>query len=406
MKALIPFLLALPLLAAEEPSWLAGNRLTGDWKGARTDLEESGIKYFGYYNAIFAANVSGGRDRDSNYAGDLFTGIEFDLEKLWGWDDAVFTVSGIDRHGSSIDREVGGQYSVMQLVGGQNTFLYGVHLEKWFLDRTLSVKLGRMSATDDFVGSSLYSYSLNNAVNGQIRAALFDGTMTSYPFGVWGARIKYQPSDDFYAMLGVFQLSDDMFDREDQGTDFSIEGDDGISIFTQLGWNKEFCDRPAHFYVGMNNAFWSLNKFNTTDTTHHFTRLYGHADYQVYSEGPGDDEGLTFFATLGYTWQDQVAIIPIQSTFGANYKGLFPGRSEDRTVFFMTYGGFSNQYAGQEDAAGRARPNYEMVFELGHRFQLTPATYIQPDVQYIRQPGGTGDIGDAVVIGAQFGLTF
>lgn len=406
MKTLLTgLLLTAPLLAAE-PSWLAGNHLTGDWKGLRTDLEESGVSYFGYYNAIFAANVSGGRDQDSNYAGGLYTGLIFDLDKLWGWEDMTFKVSGIDRHGSSIDREVGGQYSVMQLVGGQNTFLYEVNLEKRFLDDTLSIKVGRMSATDDFVGSSLYSYSLNNAVNGQIRAALFDGVMTSYPFAVWGARVKYQPSEDFYAMMGVYQLSDDMFDREDQGVDFSVESDDGISIFTQVGWNKEFCDRPAHFYVGMNNAFWSLDKFNTNDTTHHFTRIYGHADWQVYAEGPGDDEGLTLFATLGYTWQDQVAIIPVQSTFGANYKGLFPGRSEDHTIFFMTYGGFSNQYAAEQANAGQSQSEYEMVLELGHRFQITPSSYIQPDIQYIVNPGGTGDISDAVVIGAQFGVTF
>ena len=126
-SALTLLLLSTPLLAAE-PSWLAGNHLTGDWKGLRTDLEESGVKYFGFYNAIFAANVSGGRDQDSNFAGDFFTGIEFDLEKIAGWDDTTFTVTAIDRHGSSIDREVGGQYSVMQLVGGQNTFLYNVTL--------------------------------------------------------------------------------------------------------------------------------------------------------------------------------------------------------------------------------------------------------------------------------------
>jgi porin len=403
--ALTTLLLSTPLLAVE-PSWLAGNHLTGDWKGLRTDLEESGVKYFGYYNAIFAANVSGGRDQDSNYAGDLFTGLEFDFEKLWGWDDTTFVVTAIDRHGSSIDPEVGGQYSVMQLVGGQNAFLYNVTLEKWFLDHTLSVKLGRMTATDDFVGSPLYSYSLNNCIDGQIRAALFDGTMTSYPFAVWGGRIKYQPSDDFYAMLGVFQLSDDMFDREDQGVDFSIEGDDGVSIFTQFGWNKEICGRPAHFYAGMNNAFWSLDKFNTNDTTNHLCRLYGHADWQVTAESADSDQGLTLFTAAGYTWQDQVAIMPLQITCGANYKGFFPGRDDDRTVLFATYGDFSGEYAAGQAAASQAQSDYEMVLEAGHRFQLTPFAYIQPDVQYIVQPGGTGNISDAVVVGAQFGVTF
>ena len=397
-------LVSLPCMA--QASWLEGDRLTGDWQGARTSQEAAGVKYFAYYSGIFAANVSGGNSTDSSYSGDLFIGVEFDLEKIAGWDSTYFTISGIDRHGRSIDGAVGGQYSVMQNVGGQNAFLYNVTLEKKFLDDTLSVKLGRMTATDDFVGSPFYSYSLNNAVNGQIRAALFDGVMTSYPFPVWGARVKYQPSEEWYVMMGAFQLSPDMFDRNGQGVDFQIEGDDGISIFTQVGWNPKFAERPAHFFVGMNNAFYDMDKFNSDETRGQFVRFYGHADYQVYAETPGSEEGLALFLTLGYSPDDDAAIIPLQSTFGANYTGLIPGRDKDKTLLFVTYGGFSDVLGDERAAAGNSRPDYELVTEIGHRIQITPSTYIQPDIQYIHRPGGTGDIKDATVLGVQFGASF
>ena len=405
-KLLISLLLTAPLFA-EGTSWLEGNRLTGDWKGVRTAQENAGFKTFAYYSGIFASNVDGGNSTDSSYSGDLFIGMEFDLEKLWGWDDTKFVLSGIDRHGRSVDDSVGGKYSVMQNVGGQNAFLYNVTLEKTFLDDTLSVKLGRMTATDDFVGTPYYSYSLNNAVNGQIRAALFDGVMSSYPFPVWGGRVKYQPNEEFYAMLGVFHQPTDMFDRDAQGVDFQFESGDGVSIFTQVGWNPKIAERPAHFFVGMNNAFdYDMDKFDSDGTRDKFARFYGHADYQVYAESPGSEEGLVLFATLGYSPFEDVAIMPVQSTFGANYTGLFPARDKDKTVFFATYGGFSNDYADQQTAGGDAESDYEMVLELGHRFQVTPSTYIQPDVQYIVQPGGTGAIDNALVLGVQFGASF
>ncbi|MFT4176328.1 MAG: carbohydrate porin [Luteolibacter sp.] len=368
--------------------------------------EDSGVKPFLHYSGIFATNVSGGNSQDSDYSGDIFAGVTFDLETLLGWDGTTFTLSAIDRHGNSIDRAVGGQYSVQQNVGGQNAFLYNVTLEKQFLDDTLSVKLGRMAATDDFVGSYLYSYSLNNAVNGQIRAALFDGVMTSYPFPVWGTRVKYQPSEEFYAMVGAFQLTDLMWDREEQGVDFAFRGSDGLSLFTQLGWNPEIDGRPAHFYIGMNNAFFHMDRFDNDQTRGSFTRYYGHADYQVFAESPGSGEGLVLFATLGYTPYDDVAIIPIQSTLGAHYTGLFPGREKDKTVFFLTYGRFSDAYGDEKIAAGASRPDYELVAEIGHRFQLTSAAYIQPDIQFIHRPGGTGEIRDATVLGVQFGASF
>lgn len=387
-------------------SWLDGDCLTGDWNGKRTGWADNGASFFGYYNAIAAANVSGGNESDSSYAGDLFVGAKFDLGKLWGWDSTLITISGIDRHGRSVDAAVGGQYSVMQLVGGQNAFLYELNVEKKFVDDALSFKVGRLSATDDFVGSPYYGYSLNNAVNGQIRAVLFDGVMTSYPFAVWGGRVKYQPSEEFYFSLGAYQLSDDIFDRDDQGVDFRIAGNDGLSIFTQAGWSPKLDGRPANFFVGINNAWFRMNRFDSDGISNHFVRFYGHADYQVFAEGPDSKEGLVAFMTLAYTAQEDIAVIPFQTTLGLHYKGLFPERGNDSTVFFATFGKFSNDFATERRAVGAGDPSHEIVLELGHRFELGGFSYIQPDVQYIIRPGGTGRTDNALVIGAQFGITF
>ncbi|MDQ8200397.1 carbohydrate porin [Pelagicoccus enzymogenes] len=410
MKNKLPLAIALLVTTsttfAEDTPWQERDRLSGNWGGARTALADSGIETFAYYTGIFASNVDGGNESDEAYAGGLFFGAKFDLEKKFGWEDTEFAIAGIDRHGRSIDAAVGGQYSVMQVVGGQTTFLYNVTLEKQFMDDQLSLKFGRMSATDDFCGSPFFSYSMNNAVNGQIRAALFDGVMTSYPFAVWGARAKYQINETTYAQIGTFQLSESMWDPKNHGTDFAIRGSDGLSVFTQLNWNPTLNDRPAHFFVGMNNAFFDMDRFDSNQDREEFVRFYANADYQVYSESPDSDNGLTLFATLGYTSHDDVAIVPVQSTFGANYRGLFPGRENDSTLFFATYGGFSDVYSKVESEAGRSEADYEMVIELAHRFQLSPASYFQPDLQYIVKPGGTGDTDNALVLGFQFGGSF
>ena len=69
---------------------------------------------------------------------------------------------------------------------------------------------------------------------------------------------------------------------------------------------------------------------------------------------------------------------------------------------FITQGRFSNKFGR---SLGEDK-DFEMVYELGHRIQLTPAFFIQPSIQYIQDPGGTGDIDDAVVIGAWVGASF
>jgi len=86
--------------------------------------------------------------------------------------------------------------------------------------------------------------------------------------------------------------------------------------------------------------------------------------------------------------------------------GLFPGRDRDKTIAGLIHGRFGSDYAGTIELTGSSRPTHETVLELAHRFQLTKFAYIQPDVQFVARPGGTGNIDNAVVVGAQVGISF
>ena len=383
----------------------ASDTLTGDWGGTRTRLEAQGIDVFANYNAIVSANVGGGKEDANAYAGDLYAGLTLDLGKLWGADGWIFSLSGINRHGESIDPEVGGIYSVMQLVGGQTWFLYNVSLEKSWDEGRHALKFGRITATDDFAGSPFYGYYLSNSIDGQIRAVLFDGVMTSYPFAVWGARYKYAPTDGFRAKIGVYQLTERMWDPDLHGTDFAFRDEDGVSVMVQLEWDWRLGTKPGHFGLGLNNVYFEMPDFNADTTTDSFIRYYAQLDQQVTQEREGSDEGLYLFGTLAYTNQQEPALVPFQTSFGAQYLGPFEGRGQDRLIFGTTYGQLSDDYADEQEALGKGRPDYEWIFELGYRIQLTKYAYVQPDIQYIVQPGGTGEIPDATVIGMQFGLS-
>jgi porin len=70
------------------------------------------------------------------------------------------------------------------------------------------------------------------------------------------------------------------------------------------------------------------------------------------------------------------------------------------------YGDISRDYARSVRVPGGRLAELEKVIEFAHRFQLTPWSYFQPDAQYVIDPGGTGDVPEAVVIGAQMGFTF
>ncbi len=379
---------------AEIESWYERGQLSGNWGGARDSLEASGISPFLVYDSIVAANVSGGIDAANGFVGQVYAGITMDLEKLLGLNGTLFKVSYVNRQGDSIGPDVGGIYDPMTLYGGQTNYLYDLWLEKSF-GETWALKFGRISADQDFAVSPLYAYSLSTAINGPIRALLLENAMTSFPYAVWGTRLKYRPSAQHQLQLGAYQIGKDMWNYRDHGVNFSIRGDDGVSVLAQYDWTPEVFGRPARVYVGAINSFYDFADFDGIGTTDYFWRLYGHANVEV-------ADGLEVFGLLSYSDIDEVAKTPFQGSMGFVYDRLIPSRKNDRTFFYATYGQLSNDYGRSlsEDV------DFEAVYELGHRFQIIPSFFIQPSVQYIQRPGGTGDIDNAVVLGAWIGASF
>ena len=92
---------------------------------------------------------------------------------------------------------------------------------------------------------------------------------------------------------------------------------------------------------------------------------------------------------------------------GLIYKGLVPGRDNDTTAVQMSYAKYSDKLKESQQSAGSTSPQqYEIALEFTHKIMITKWMYMQPDIQYIVQPGGTGNTADAMVIGFQSGLTF
>jgi porin len=58
----------------------------------------------------------------------------------------------------------------------------------------------------------------------------------------------------------------------------------------------------------------------------------------------------------------------------------------------------------QQEGATVGVQDFEIVLELTYQYELAPHLIVQPDLQYIVQPGGTGHIPDAFVLGVQIAI--
>src|SRR5437762_13799818 len=80
-------------VAAQEGFFERG-RLTGDWGGARKDLEDAGVSLGTTDVSETLSNPTGGIRQRTIYQGLLDVSVSLDLEKLAKWPGATFYVDG------------------------------------------------------------------------------------------------------------------------------------------------------------------------------------------------------------------------------------------------------------------------------------------------------------------------
>jgi porin len=410
-------------------SWQNAKYATGNWGGLRDRLVDTGIDPFWYWTGIGSGNPTGGNRRGFTLVDDSYFGVHLDLGKLSGWKGSKLTISGVNRDGRGLTNHyIGSQYNSQQSVGGQNIFFYQLRLDQKLLDGKLSLAAGRFSASDDLNASPIYGYYVNNGIDGDIRNVLFDTQSSAYPFATWAGLVRVDPNPQFNAEFGVYQTWDRIFDPTHNGLDWTFHPDDGVIFMAQAGWTPEFFKKPVDSYItpdgktvtgpamkGLPGHFWlggtyspwkGFAQFGSSVRVADSYGFYVNADQMVYQKKPGGDQGLTVWAASGYYPQGNISIVPFQVNIGLIYKGLIRNRGEDRSIFGVIYGKFSRDYAHTVVAQGNGNPRHEAVIEAAHRIQLTKFAFIQPDIQWVGRPAGTGKIPNAVVVGAEMGLAF
>jgi porin len=429
----------MPMLRS--PDWWNSGELTGDWGGPRNTLYDEGISVFSNYTNNIAGNPVGGKSAGFTYCDNLAFGLDLDLEKLIGWQGGHLTVSGLNRDGSSLsEKHIGNQFTVQQVFGGSAVMFYSLYLDQKLWENKISIKIGRFATGDDFASTSIYWLYMNNGIDGNPQALPVNTQFSAYPWAVWGARVRVEPTPQFNGLLGVYQVSDRIFNRNYHGVDWSMRAEDSILLISQIGWTPEFFKRPVtaestsppeeavgesaidsvkqvrmssklkglpgNYWFGAYWSPWDFPQFGSTERARNSYGFYWHAEQMIFQEAPGEEQGLTIWSAFVFSPQQNIAKLPFQANGGLTYKGLIPARGDDYTCFGVVYGKFSRNFARSVAAAGGGYPDYELVFEWNYKVQLTKFAFIQPDLQWVINPGGTHRIPNALVLGAEMGVIF
>ncbi len=381
--------------------WEETNSLTGDWGGLRHQLYDAGIAIMGSYENQIAANPATGRVRTVRDADTLSAAAFFDLDRLAGLTDTFFLVSMAEREGKSTSADIPNLFPVQQVYGGETIRLDHLAIEKGFLEGRFDVVAGRINALDDFAVSNFYCYSQNGGICGSPLSLETNASLSNYPFASWGIRGRYDLEPDLYSMTGVYNTWENFASNKYHGVDFSIRHDSGVAVMQEFGY------RPISLRQAGYPGFIKLGGLYDSEPRHPFPdggeiagnwMVYALAQQRIFRRAcDGFSQGLTGFLTFTYS-PPATNATEYFADGGLVYRGLVPSRKDDALGAFAVFGESSPDYRDAQRAVHESVQTYEMVLELNYRVQVSSWSAIQPDLQYIVRPDGTGRTGNALVL--------
>jgi porin len=440
--------------ASAEPNLAERTRVTGEWGGARTALEQKGIEvvlqYIGETLGVSGGVIPGGPH--ASYEGRLDMIVNTDLEKLLGWTGARTHVRAFQIHEANNKNTasyVGSIADPSNIDATPTTRLFTAWYQQEF-GKYASIRLGQLAGDDEFLTSSTAGGLINGTFGwATIMAANLPSGGPAYPLATPGVRLQVNPTDNI-ALLGAVFSGDPAgkncytYDPtanpqicNKHGTTFSLDG--GAFWLGEAQYNvnleKDAKGLAASYKIGgwYHTGSFSDRHFGVDSTSGNVVSLalapdgrllhrgnwglYGVIDQMVWR---GTDRSASFFVRSGATPSDR-NLVSWYIDGGVGFKGYVPGRADDTLTFGIAHSKISRDAIASDNDVFAIdgvfpRRSAETVFEVSYIAQIAPWWSLQPDFQYIVKPAGNvlrdssdpslGTIGDAYVFGVRTTMTF
>jgi len=362
-----------------------------------------GIDLFFDYSSEVMSNVSGGARTGTGYNGLTSFGLDIDLGQAAGWEGTSFRLSGIDLHGSGIASRSGDIMGVSDIEGYGSVRLYESWLEKEFLEIGISLRAGLLLADEEFSTMDTAGPFLNATFGWpEFISMNVPNTGPAFYIPALGLRLLWSPSDKLYAQIGIFD--GDTFDSLEgndtinrHGLHWELGNGQGSIVMGEIGYriNQGFNDEglPGTYKLG---AWHHTGNFPSLygNSIHNGNQgVYASAEQMVFNEY--SDQGLSFFARVGFAPEDR-SELSNSFQIGLSYTGLIPNRDIDKFALGLSHAKISKNLPGR---------SAETVVEACYTYFMSDDFTIHPNIQWVHDPGASGELDDAVVFGLRVNLS-
>ena len=403
------------------------NFLLGDMFGLRTFLSRYGISFALQETSEVLGNASGGLRQGAEYDGLTQMVLQLNTQRAFGWYGGTFDVSALDIHGRNLSADNLGTLQTSSGIESDRAFrLWELWYDQKLLDEDrLDIKVGQQSLDQEFIVSTNAAYFMNTMF-GWPTVPSYDlpGGGPAYPLSDLGVRVKMRPLDSLNILLGVFSGSPAPSNDGDPqmldgaGTSFTLNR--GALVFGELQYSFPALgamvdpDEAASLSGTYKLGFWydtesfadqlidqnGLSLANPVSNglprNHNGDySIYAVADQMVWRNARDPNRSVSVFARAMGTPQSNRNLITFTMNAGVVMHEPITNRADDTLGLGMGYARVSGD-VGKLDAdtavysgdSGLPIRSGETYFEATYQYQARPWWQLQPDVQYVINPGG------------------
>ncbi len=414
---------------------LERDRLLGDLGGLRTKLEDKGITFGLQEQAEVFGNPTGGVRQGAIFEGALLMSLAVDTEKLVSFPGGKINVSAYQIHGRGLTANNIGNLNVTSgIEAPKTTRLFELWYEQSLADGKVTVRVGQQAADQEFITSQYGALFLNAGFGWPTLPALdLPSGGPAYPLATPGVRLKVLPNDQVSVLAGVYNG-----DPSDNGAGTSFRLNRGVFVIGEvqyaLNGGEDATGLPGIYKIG---GWYNSNNFadqrfgydglsladpegvGAPRLRRNNWSIYAVADQLVLREPGTRDQGIGVFARVMGAPGDR-NLVNFFLNAGATYKGIVPGRVNDTLGLGIGFARVSDRASKLDSDTNRFSGSLfpirrsETVLELTYQAVVTPWLTVQPDFQYVFNPGGSASnpvaptraVGDAAILGLRTTIVF
>jgi porin len=426
------------------------SNLLGDMWGLRPFLSQYGMTLSVVENSELFGNLSGGVRQGFEYNGLTTATLQMDTQRAFGLNGGLFNASALQIHGDNLSAT---NLYTLQTASGieadRATRLWELWYQQKFGD-AFDVKVGQQSLDQEFMVSQNAGYFINTMFGWpMLPSADLPGGGPAYPLSALGVRARAHVTDDVTILAGVFNGSPapntvgDPQKSDPYGVSFPLNG--GVLAIAELQFvypgpgtvvKADEEDPLARTYkIGVwwdSESFADLrtndlgqplgNPLNSQTPASHRGdyAFYAVADQMIWrAEDP--DRNINVFVRPMFTPLQDRNLIAFSLNAGLTMHEPILGRDDDTAGVGVNFTQVSSGATGfDQDTAFYSPGVYspvrhnETVLEATYQYQALPWWQIQPDVQYVFNPGAgivnpdvpTQKIKNELVVGLRTNITF